>query len=71
MNNVYFHHWVADTVANLSGNRAACLQYLERECALTSFEARMDACQALFDPCCGNAKPMYPAYSLMHSESVH
>jgi hypothetical protein len=49
MNNAFFHHWVANTVANLGGNRAACLQAMQRECALTSFETRMDACQGVFE----------------------
>ena len=44
-----FHHWVANTVAECGGNYTQCLRDLQQQCALTSMETRVDACQGVFD----------------------
>ena len=44
-----FHHWVANTVAKCGGNYTQCLRDLQQQCALTSMETRMAACQGVFD----------------------
>jgi hypothetical protein len=48
-NPTYFHHWVAETIAELGGNSSQYLCGVEREWALTSAQTRMALCQGVFD----------------------